>query len=256
MHSRNGRKKTAQGDRINEQIFPAMRPSGIRCLRRSTAMLIHHPVYTLEAFFEQSTPGWKRCLDILLASFAIVAFSPLLLSITLFILVVSPGPIFFKQTRIGKMRKPFTIWKFRTMKIDSGTDVHKEHFENIIDTDDEMHKLDAQKDPRVILFGNILRQSGLDELPQLINVIKGEMSIVGPRPCLPYEAEKYVRWQNSRFDVLPGITGLWQVSGKNKTTFKEMMRLDITYSRKLSFREDVRIIFRTLSAVIAQVRGA
>ena len=116
-----------------------------------------------------------------------------------------------------------------------------------------MVKLDARGDSRIIPFGMWLRSSGLDELPQLINVLRGEMSIVGPRPCLAYECDRYLPWQWERFNTLPGLTGLWQVSGKNQTTFAEMMRLDINYSREKNFWLDVQIIFRTVPAIAVQV---
>jgi lipopolysaccharide/colanic/teichoic acid biosynthesis glycosyltransferase len=119
-----------------------------------------------------------------------------------------------------------------------------------------MTKMDNFGDPRLIPLGFLLRASGLDELPQLINVLRGEMSLVGPRPCLPYEFDVYLPWQKQRLDTLPGLTGLWQVSGKNKTTFSEMVRLDISYARNSSFWLDVRIIAGTVSALVTQVREA
>jgi lipopolysaccharide/colanic/teichoic acid biosynthesis glycosyltransferase len=118
-----------------------------------------------------------------------------------------------------------------------------------------MEKLDDRNDPRVIRFGNLLRKTGLDELPQLFNVLRGEMSLVGPRPCLPYEAQNYQRWNFRRFDALPGITGLWQVNGKNRTTFKEMIRLDINYIEKASLWLDLKILFKTIPAIIDQVKN-
>jgi len=122
----------------------------------------------------------------------------------------------------------------------------------LMGTEAPMTKLDARKDPRLIPLGALLRATGLDELPQLINVVRGEMSIVGPRPCIPYEYELYQPWQRRRFDAVPGLTGLWQVSGKNRTTFNEMIRLDIEYSERLSFWLDLQIILRTLPALWQQ----
>ena len=115
-----------------------------------------------------------------------------------------------------------------------------------------MVKLDEHKDPRLIPFGSILRASGLDELPQLFNVLRGEMSLVGPRPCIPYECEAYQAWHWQRFDAAPGLTGLWQVSGKNRTTFEQMVKLDVEYSRRLSLWLDLRIICKTLPALWRQ----
>jgi lipopolysaccharide/colanic/teichoic acid biosynthesis glycosyltransferase len=125
--------------------------------------------------------------------------------------------------------------------------------QQLMDSDAPMVKLDAAGDSRIIPGGRLLRASGLDELPQLINVLKGEMSLVGPRPCLPYEAEKYLPWQNERFDAAPGLTGLWQVSGKNRTTFTRMMQLDIAYARNQSLWLDLKIICKTIPALLGQM---
>src|SRR5208337_4939378 len=127
------------------------------------------------------------------------------------------------------------------------------HLEQLIQTDRPMTKLDASGDPRIISFGRLLRATGLDELPQLINVLRGEMSLVGPRPCLPYEYNKYQRWQKERFDTLPGLTGLWQVGGKNKTTFTEMICLDIRYARTRTLWLDLEILLKTFPAIVVQV---
>jgi lipopolysaccharide/colanic/teichoic acid biosynthesis glycosyltransferase len=123
-------------------------------------------------------------------------------------------------------------------------------------SDAPMVKLDARGDSRIIPFGLLLRSSGLDELPQLINVLRGEMSMVGPRPCLPYECDEYLPWQRERFNTLPGLTGLWQVSGKNQTTFAEMMQLDISYARKKTLWMDLTIILKTIPAILGQVVNA
>jgi lipopolysaccharide/colanic/teichoic acid biosynthesis glycosyltransferase len=116
-----------------------------------------------------------------------------------------------------------------------------------------MQKLDSRQDPRIIPFGHFLRASGLDELPQLWNVVRGEMSLIGPRPCIEYEREGFHTWQHSRFNTIPGLTGLWQVNGKNRTTFSQMMRMDVSYSRKKSFGGDLLIIVKTIPAVFSQL---
>jgi lipopolysaccharide/colanic/teichoic acid biosynthesis glycosyltransferase len=119
-----------------------------------------------------------------------------------------------------------------------------------------MVKMDARGDSRLIPGGRLIRASGLDELPQIINVFRGEMSVVGPRPCVPYEYEQYLPWQRARFNVVPGLTGLWQVSGKNRTTFEEMIRLDLRYAETRSLWLDLKIMVLTLPALLAQLRGA
>jgi len=130
---------------------------------------------------------------------------------------------------------------------------HQGHLQQLMSSDAPMTKLDNSGDSRIIPFGKILRSSGLDELPQLINVFKGEMSLVGPRPCLPYEAEKYLPWQRQRFNAVPGLTGLWQVSGKNRTTFTTMMQLDIEYAKNSSLWLDFKIILLTIPALLVQM---
>jgi lipopolysaccharide/colanic/teichoic acid biosynthesis glycosyltransferase len=141
------------------------------------------------------------------------------------------------------------------MKVDNDAAAHEEHLKSLIKGGDQaMIKLDARKDPRIIPLGWLLRQSGLDEIPQLFNVLRGDMSLVGPRPCLPYEAREYDQWHAERFDSVPGLTGLWQVSGKNRTTFKDMMRFDIRYSRRMSFWMEIQILFKTFPAIVQQLR--
>jgi hypothetical protein len=134
------------------------------------------------------------------------------------------------------------------------TVTHQGHLQDLMNSDTPMTKMDAKGDSRIIPFGKILRASGLDELPQLINILKGEMSLVGPRPCLPYEAEKYLPWQLERFNAAPGLTGLWQVSGKNRTTFTKMIQLDIEYSKTKSLWLDIKIIFMTIPALLIQIK--
>ncbi len=164
----------------------------------------------------------------------------------------SRGPILFRQRRVGYKGREFTCFKFRTMKVDAETACHREHFRHLMEAEVPMTKLDARKDPRLAPLGALLRTTGLDELPQLINVLRGEMSLVGPRPCIPYEYENYKPWQRRRFEAVPGLTGLWQVSGKNRTTFNEMMHLDIEYSERTSLGLDLKIIVKTLPALWQQ----
>ena len=215
----------------------------------------------LNPFFVCRLPTWKRGIDIIGALAGLVLFSPLFLLISVVIRIVSPGPVFFKQVRVGRGGELFTCWKFRTMHVRVNPSVHQEHIRNLIRGDTNggtgkpMVKLDSGYDARLIPLGSVLRQSCLDELPQLINVLRGEMSLVGPRPCLPYEAQEYLLWQTMRFDAVPGMTGLWQVSGKNRTTFTEMIRLDILYATQQSLWLDIIIVLKTLPVIITQFTG-
>lgn len=197
-------------------------------------------------------PVWKRLLDWLL----ILLLSPGLLilgaGVALVVLCGSRGPIFFRQRRVGYKGREFTLYKFRTMQVDADARSHKEHFRHLIGSEAPMTKLDSQRDPRLIPFGSLLRVSGLDELPQAVNVLRGDMSLVGPRPCIPYEYELYEAWHRRRFDAVPGLTGLWQVNGKNRTTFNEMIAFDIEYAQRKSLWLDLKIIFRTPSALWQQ----
>ena len=210
-------------------------------------------VEELESQFLCRIPCWKRAIDILGSLFALIILTPLFLLVALFIKLVSPGPLFFRQERVGYLGRTFTIWKFRTMHVNADTAVHQEYLKTLINNEIEMTKLDNGKDNRIIPFGGIMRAAGIDELPQLINVLVGDMSLVGPRPCLPYEAREFHPWQTRRFDTVPGLTGLWQVNGKNRTTFKEMMRLDIAYTKKRAFWLDMKIFLKTIPAIVDQV---
>ncbi len=203
-------------------------------------------------FSDGGLPFWKRVLDLTLI--LLVAPGLLLLGgmVALLIKLGSPGPILFRQPRVGYKGREFVCFKFRTMRVDADSDSHRRHTQELIRSQTPMVKLDARKDPRLVPFGSVLRVSGLDELPQILNVLRGEMSLVGPRPCIPYECEAYEPWHWRRFDAVPGLTGLWQVSGKNRTTFDQMVRLDIAYSERLNLWWDVKIIFRTLPALWGQ----
>jgi lipopolysaccharide/colanic/teichoic acid biosynthesis glycosyltransferase len=213
---------------------------------------------TIEPFFTRKIPFWKRAMDVCGALAGLILFSPIFLMTALVIKVVSSGPVFFRQERLGYGGRKFTFLKFRTMKVNADPSKHRQYLAALIEgengDDEPMIKLD-DRNPHIIPLGNILRQTCLDELPQLINVLRGEMSLVGPRPPIPYEVEKYSGWHNDRFDTLPGMTGLWQVSGKNRLTFKEMIRLDIQYSRDMSFLTDVKILLRTPFAIMSEFSG-
>lgn len=199
----------------------------------------------------------KRGFDFLGAAVCLLVFSPLFLVVSVIIKVVSPGPVFYKQQRIGYAGKPFTFLKFRTMSQGADTHNHQEYLAQLIKAESDKMVSDApmtkmDHDPQIIPLGNLLRKSCLDELPQLINVLRDEMSLVGPRPPIPYEVKEYLSWHRGRFDAIPGMTGLWQVSGKNKLSFREMVRLDIRYARERSLWMDFKILLRTPMAILEQ----
>lgn len=207
----------------------------------------------MEDIFGSPLPAWKRALDVVIASVGMTLLSPVFLSVAAVIRIVSPGPAFFFQERVGHRGNPFNMWKFRTMHLGNKDTVHRRYLQELIRGSQPMAKLDSEGDTRIIPFGKILRWTCIDELPQLLNVLQGDMTLVGPRPCLPYEAEEYLPWHSRRFDSVPGLTGLWQVSGKNRTTFKEMIRFDIAYSRTISPWLDIKIMAKTLPSICTQV---
>jgi exopolysaccharide production protein ExoY len=202
--------------------------------------------------FTAALPKWKRLIDLLVVALLFPLWLPVMTLVALWVAITSPGPIFYRQPRIGFKGSRFMLIKFRTMKVNAETHVHEAYLEHLIVSDRPMIKLDAT-DPRLILGGRFLRAIGLDELPQIFNVLRGEMSLVGPRPCTVTEFERYAPEQRARVNALPGLTGLWQVNGKNKTTFREMIEMDIFYSRNISFSLDLKIILRTVPAIIGQL---
>jgi lipopolysaccharide/colanic/teichoic acid biosynthesis glycosyltransferase len=206
--------------------------------------------YDSEIFF----PAWKRFLDISLILLGLPLWAPLMILIAIWIKITSPyGRLFFPQERVGFKGRRFMILKFRTMKTNVYTQSHERDLDQLIHANRPMTKLDAAGDPRIIPGGRILRAAGLDELPQLFNVLRGEMSLVGPRPCTPHEFGSYQKWQQARVDAPPGLTGYWQVNGKNKTTFTEMINMDIHYTRKMSFWLDLSIMAKTIPAILVQL---
>jgi exopolysaccharide production protein ExoY len=201
-------------------------------------------------------PAWKRVLDITCVLLAMPVVLPVGFVISAIIKLMSPGPVLFKQERVGFKGRSFMCLKFRTMHAGADTHSHQKHLKRLIDTNSRLVKLDSKGDPRLIPCGRLLRMFGLDELPQLINVLRGEMSLVGPRPCIPYEYEQFTDAYKRRCDTLPGLTGLWQVKGKNKTTFEEMMALDLDYANTKSVLLDLKIIGMTIPAIVNQARDA
>ena len=198
-------------------------------------------------------PSWKRAIDLVCCTVALPFFALATLLVAAVMSISSPGPIFFRQERVGYLGRRFKLYKFRTMHVGADTSAHQAHFAQLIQSKAPMMKMDAKRDSRLIAGGWLLRATGLDELPQILNVIRGDMSIVGPRPCIPYEYEQYSAPQRQRFRTLPGLTGLWQVSGKNRTTFERMIELDIEYTRVKSPWLDCKIILLTVPALITQL---
>src|SRR5438093_2884099 len=198
-------------------------------------------------------PGWKAGLDITCILLLLPLWLPLMILLMLVTRIASPGPIFYRQKRIGLCGRHFLIWKFRTMRLSAENQVHERHFEELMRVDCPMTKLDAHGDPRLAPFGRILRASGLDELPQIFNVLRGEMSLVGPRPSTPNEFAHYEPWQRERVKGLPGLTGYWQVNGKNKTTFNQMIAMDLFYLENVSILLDLKIMLKTGAVIAGQL---
>ena len=198
---------------------------------------------------------WKRGADIVFVMLCL-PFALLLAMLTCtWIKIVSPGNVLFRQTRIGSRGRPFTIYKFRTMKPRAETTVYEAHVEELIKSNQPMLKLDLYGDSRLIKGGCMIRMSGLDELPQLLNILRGEMSLVGPRPCTPCEFPLYDPEDHMRFNVPPGLTGKWQVMRTRETTFREMVAMDLEYAGAISPCSDFRILMQTPGSVMRQLAG-
>ena len=197
-------------------------------------------------------PGWKRALDLALITLTCPIWLPLVLLVMAAVRISSPGPIFYRQERVGFRGRTFMIFKFRSMKVRAETSSHELHLERLMRDGEPMTKLDTG-DTRIIPWGRLLRATGLDELPQIFNVLRGDMSLVGPRPCTPLEFEKYDGWQRERVNAHPGLTGYWQVNGKNRTTFRQMIEMDLFYAKRASVGLDLWIIIKTPATLLGQV---
>ncbi|MEJ2111283.1 MAG: sugar transferase [Acidobacteriota bacterium] len=195
----------------------------------------------------------KRFFDVTASLSALFMLSPIMITIAIIIKLTSKGPVLFKQTRLGMFKKEFQFLKFRSMYANNDSSIHEEYVSNLIQNkvaSSGVYKI--EKDPRITPIGHFLRKTSLDELPQFWNVLRGDMSLVGPRPPIPYEMEKYYPWHRRRvFEVKPGITGLWQVYGRSRTTFDQMVRMDIQYIREQSPLLDAKILLKTPFAMFS-----
>jgi exopolysaccharide biosynthesis polyprenyl glycosylphosphotransferase len=193
----------------------------------------------------------KRAFDLVVAGLGVFVLSPVYLAVAIAVRMSSPGPVLFRQRRVGHRGRPFTMLKFRTMHL--GADQMVDELRERLAVENLMFKL--SDDPRVTKVGKVLRRFSLDELPQLINVLRGEMSLIGPRPPLPEEVTLYEDWQFDRLEVPPGITGLWQVSGRSELSFDQCVRLDLFYIENWSLAYDLYILAKTLPVLFSR-RGA
>jgi lipopolysaccharide/colanic/teichoic acid biosynthesis glycosyltransferase len=204
---------------------------------------------TLEAFA-------RRCLDLVVASTLMLLLLPLLIGIVVAVRLDSRGPALFRQRRVGYYQREFTVYKFRSMRLDADEERHRQYVSALIGSGpaetggEDLYKLAV--DDRITPVGRRIRSWSIDELPQLFNVVLGDMSLIGPRPAIPYEVESYPAWYGKRFAVKPGLTGLWQVSGRNQRTYEEMVSLDIDYAENRSFLGDLAILARTPKAVFGR----
>jgi len=194
---------------------------------------------------------WKRRLDLLMGGLLLAIASPIMAALALLIKLDSPGPVFYRQNRVGRAGRPFTLLKFRSMGVGEADAQHRALTAGWFRGDDRVRGYKSIPDPRVTRMGRLLRRTSLDELPQLFNVLRGEMSLVGPRPAIDYELAHYLPWYFERLRVLPGITGLWQVRGRDRLTATEMMALDVQYVESCSLWLDIKILALTGPALAA-----
>jgi lipopolysaccharide/colanic/teichoic acid biosynthesis glycosyltransferase len=198
----------------------------------------------------------KRSLDLVASALGLVLVSPILVLVAVAVKLESRGPVLFRQQRLGLGGRPFTVFKFRTMFSSAEQEQHRDHVRDLIRRDASEQTatseawLPIRSDPRVTRLGTFLRRSHLDEVPQLINIVRGEMSLVGPRPPIPYEVEVYQPWHLRRLAVIPGLTGLWQATGWGRLSFDEGVALDIKYIDRRGFWLDLRLILRTLWQIL------
>jgi lipopolysaccharide/colanic/teichoic acid biosynthesis glycosyltransferase len=220
---------------------------------------VFYPELSKQADKRRISTALKRAIDVIGSIVALTFLSPAFLVIAMVVKSTSKGPVFFRQHRLGRHGEPFVFLKFRSMYVGNDSSVHKEYVKKLISGNAQRHQCEGNSegvfkltgDSRITPVGAFLRKTSLDELPQFYNVLRGEMSLVGPRPPIPYEVENYDVWHRRRLmEAKPGITGLWQVSGRSRVTFDEMVRLDLRYARNWSPWMDIKILLRTPRAVV------
>jgi lipopolysaccharide/colanic/teichoic acid biosynthesis glycosyltransferase len=249
-------------DRIADGSLASGEPSSM--VRRADVPAVPPALVFDRPGRERHGYGLKRAIDIAGALFGVVVLSPLMLAAALAVALTSRGPIIFRQTRLGQSGKPFVFFKFRSMVANGDDRIHRAFVADFIEGEarrrDDDPPAGAEKsslpyklksDPRITPVGRLIRKTSIDELPQLFNVLRGDMSLVGPRPPVPYEASKYQAWHLRRLlSVKPGLTGLWQVEGRSRVSFNEMVRMDLRYIRDCSLDMDLRILLKTVKVVL------
>jgi lipopolysaccharide/colanic/teichoic acid biosynthesis glycosyltransferase len=250
--ARHLRPQQIQRVELSFHFFPEEGDSGVTY---TGSEKVFYPDFQTKQMSNKLFAAVKRTIDVIGSLAALILLSPVLLAIASGIKATSAGPVLFRQKRLGKDGVPFTFLKFRSMYVANDPNIHQKYIQNLINGNngngEKVFKI--KNDPRVTRLGHFLRVSSLDELPQFINVLTGTMSLVGPRPPIPYEVDCYKLWHRRRvLDVKPGITGVWQVQGRSRTTFDEMVRMDLQYIRNQSLGYDLRILLKTPLAVISR----
>ena len=236
---------------LDERPVEAAGADGEAMALNPSSPAAHAMLDDVEGLLIKPLPAWKRALDLIGAGVALILFSPFMLLAVLAVRLTSRGPVIFKQPRAGLGGRPFTMYKFRSMVVDAEARQASLHVLN--EQDGPAFKI--KDDPRVTRIGKILRKTSLDELPQLFNVLKGEMTLVGPRPLPVKESDQCHRWHRRRLDVTPGVTCVWQVAGRSEVFFDQWMRMDLAYIRRRSLWVDIKLIVLTIPAVLLR-RGA
>ncbi len=250
-----GNEELAQHLSIGLRVYPEPTPSSDQHVPAIDPLL--YPEHSANVPVLSNFQALKRCMDIVLSALLLILLLPVFALVAILVKLSSPGPVLFRQLRVGHLMIPFTMCKFRTMYVTADHQVHHDYVSWFITTSDQMQSQQKPavykltNDTRITPIGQILRRTSLDELPQLWNVLIGDMSLVGPRPPLPYELQQYKPWHRGRvLEAKPGMTGLWQVVGRSRTTFDEMVRLDLRYARTMSLWFDIKILLATPAAMI------